>query len=589
MVFPSLNRGAMPLPRHNPPRQRRVNVMGVLGRSGGPLGILVMSLTLGGLILLLIIQGSFFWSDGDIMSENWVFNNEIKEIKKIEEWETQRKRLLESVRTSNDKSHEHICNNLPSHATSKSLWIKYIGAIIRASQHPDDPNFIHETWTKQLLSTMTPSSLHRTFDHKSKPEGMSRILDIIRRRLQHPDKFPPLRIAVVGGTFSEGEGCSDSSIEIPEASIMANPSFCAWPYRLEAFLNSFILGSESKTKWVEITNMSEEGTDTGFMIPLMRNWIYPKHLLPHGPDIIINSYGSYDYETYGEGSSNLKQTIYSEMTTFLRAVEVSHPCGDVPMVIHIDDANIQFREGLGKSFFSIFPQEAFGKAIEVDGNRKFAMAGHLAMTWIVSFGMAEAVLRHCDRERNIPTPPEKLYNNPPENCQDPSTGDPSCPFSIFASPQGTVTRVTQFQKYLRPYLTTNIGWEVLSDMSTGWSRKTGLVAMQEGAQMVLEIKNITKEVRYFHLMTLKSNVDPWKTGKAEFRIALQSGSDGKFIQTSFTISGYHETTDDKTKHVTHHFNLELQEQKALVGSDIKVFVDLVEGTNFKILGLMLCS
>jgi len=52
----------MSLPRHNPqrPRRRRVNVMGVLGRSGGPLGIFVMSLTLGGLIMLIIIQGTFF-------------------------------------------------------------------------------------------------------------------------------------------------------------------------------------------------------------------------------------------------------------------------------------------------------------------------------------------------------------------------------------------------------------------------------------------------------------------------------------------------------------------------------------------------
>lgn len=568
--------------------------MGVLGRSGGPLGILVMGLTLGGLILLIIIQGTFFWPDSDNLSDNWAFSNEIKEVKKIEEWEIQRKRFLDSFQTNNEKSHQHICNNIPSRTTAKSLWIKYIGSIIQASQHPDDPKFNHENFTKQLLSSMTPSSLHRTFDHESKPEGMARILDIIIKRLEQPENFPPLQIAVVGGTFSEGEGCSDSSILIPEGSIMANPSFCAWPYRLEAFLNSFLLGNESKDKWVEITNMAEEGTDTGFMIPLVRNWIYPKHLLPHGPDIIINSYGAFDYETYGEGSSNLKETINSEMATFLRAIEVSHPCGDVPMVIHIDDTNVNFHESInkmhGKSFFSIFPKEPFERAIEVDGNRKFAMSGHLAMMWIVSFGMAEAVLRHCDREKNNPTPAENLYKKQVENCQDPSTLSPSCPFSIFASPQGTVTRVTQFQKYLRPYMTTNVGWEVLSDMTTGWSRKTGLVAMQAGAKMELEVKNITKEVRYFHLMTLKSNVDPWKTGKAKFRIAsLPPGGNNKLVETSFDISGHHETDDDEAKHVTHHFNMELQDHKALIGSDIKVSVELVEGTNFKVLGLMLCS
>ena len=86
--------------------------------------------------------------------------------------------------------------------------------------------------------------------------------------------------------------------------------------------------------WVEVTNLSEEGTDTGFMIPLMRNWIYPKSLLPHGPDILVNAYGRYDYETYGNSGAdaNLKETIQSEMNMFLRAVQVSHPCGEPPMM-----------------------------------------------------------------------------------------------------------------------------------------------------------------------------------------------------------------------------------------------------------------
>jgi hypothetical protein len=550
-------------------------VTGVISRHGGPVGVLIMGATVGGLLLLVIIQGSFFWPSSILGGDSHVDGGSKPDahhhLKGKEQWETHRQRFLEAIKTGGGA----LCSHLPQRVTARKLWVQYIGAILVASQHPDDPDFIHEEWTKRLLSELPPSLLQATLQPTW--PNLSRILDIVKAKFHNPETAPPLRIAIVGGTFAEGEGCSIASVAVPEGSIMANPTFCAWPYRLQAFLNK-MMGMD----WVQVTNLSEEGTDTGFMIPLVRNWIYPKSLLPHGPDIIVNAYGRYDYETYGEASVNLKETVQSEMNTFLRAVKASHPCGETPMVVHMDDMEVQ----LEAPIFSIHYKEAFDRAMQADQQIAFAMAGHMAMTWVLAFGALEAALQHCEATPPVVVDAASIL----DNCKDPSTGDSSCAFAFFASPQGTVTRVTEFQKYLKPYTTSNNGWEVLSDMSTGWSRKTGLVAINAGAQMVLQVKNIQKEVRYFHLMTLKSNVDPWRTGKARFRVAiLAPGKESKPMETSFEIDGKHESKSEAPEYITHHYNMDFEGHRAPIGSDIMISLELVEGTIFKVLGLMLCS
>ena len=127
-------------------------------------------------------------------------------------------------------------------------------------------------------------------------------------------------------------------------------------------------------------------------------------------------------------------------------------------------------------------------------------------------------------------------------------------------------------------------------MTTGWSRKTGLVAVSAGANMVLQIKNVNKEVRYLHLMTLKSNVDPWKSGRIRIRVAILSpGKEDKPLETSVEIDGNHQSSRGDPEHITHHFNLDFGGNKAPIGSDIMMSLELVEGSNFKILGIMLCS
>jgi hypothetical protein len=562
----------------HPSMKRHKNAFAILTKPGGSVSTWIMSWTVGGLVCLLFLQGSFFWPTEQHSRSTSIQFNDRQSMEGKLKWDTQRQKFLQEIQKSS-----HLCTELPrrSTTTAKRLWTEYIGAIIAASQHPDDTKFMHEEWTKTLLSELPPYLLQTAVEQQTKTiPDLTRIVHIAQKRLQDPESAPPLRIAVVGGTFAEGESCSAASVSIPEGSVMANPTFCAWPYRLQAFLNT-LLGVD----WVEVTNLSEEGTDTGFMIPLVRNWIYPSRLIPHGPDIIINAYGQYDYETYGDGDVlDWSDTIQFEMNSFLRAVEVSHPCGEAPLVIHLDDVGVT----LNKDIFKIYHKEAYLRVMKADRQKTdFAMAGHMAVTWVVAYAILDATLQFCGNEKSFSQKAPRIIA---ESCQDPSTGHSSCPFAVFASPQGTVTRVTEFQRYLKSFIVSNDGWEVLSDMSTGWSRKTGLVAIKAKASMILRVRNINKEVRYLHVMTLKSNVESWMIGKAQFRIAIiLPENPDQPIQTSFLIDGIHQTNRKDPEFITHHYNMAFGNMTAPIGSDIMMSVELVEGSSFKIFGIMLCS
>jgi hypothetical protein len=244
----------------HPMARKRKTTSGLrsLVTTGNRLSALVMSATVGGLLILVLLQGSLFWPLNAGSGRKIMANH----LKGKLAWDEQREKFLELVRKD---SSQNMCSYFPRRTTAKKHWTNFIGVVLASSQHPDDPKFIHEDWTKRLLSELPPSVLANTLHSAPPGEDFQRILDIIQRKLQNPETAPPLRIVVVGGTFAEGEGCDIASVSVPEGSTMANPSFCAWPYRLQAFLNTLMGG----IKWVEVTNMSEEGTDTGFITPLV--------------------------------------------------------------------------------------------------------------------------------------------------------------------------------------------------------------------------------------------------------------------------------------------------------------------------------
>lgn len=467
-------------------------------------------------------------------------------------------------------------------------WMSYVADVLAASKHPDDPKYSHLEWTKSLLVELSPSAMARALASQPPPKAVARVLQIVRNRLYDAEKYPPLRVAVLGGAETEGQGCDIASVPLPEGSIMANPTYCSWPYRFEQLVNNLAGG----VKLVEVTNLAEDGTDTAFMTPLLRNWIYPQLLLPHGPDIVINAYTSKDYSSYGAVS--VKDTEKNEMEAFISGVEGSNPCGDPPLIVHLDD----FADGAATTVgvdhvLSLQYNTPMAKVIKTDKATKtipnhlpFGMAGHLALSWMLTFALGDMALHHCSSAQSkIPVAPAVMESK----CKDSDAVDAQgrCVFAFFAGPMGTVTRPHQIQQYVAPYVVENTGWQATTDMSTGFSRKSGLVAVEPEAKIVFQFKDIAKEIRYVNLMTLKSNADEWKDGRAKFSLLVNDKNAGgkDWLETSFEIEGGYESPT----HITYHFGFDLKANAAKMGSDVIFRIESVGTASFKILGIMLCS
>jgi hypothetical protein len=240
-----------------------------------------------------------------------------------------------------------FCKNYldPKHvgSTARQLWQQYLDPILyEASIHPDDKaQRIHGRWTRKLLNLLShPHNQRldhgiRTIPHHTK--SLERIYDKLQQRLeyivleqqqqqqQQPQSSaerrntppPPLKILVFGGSVVEGIGCDDWAgkelkVRKNDTSRMAVAKTlrtCAWPFRLESFLNQIVhqllvVGSSAKIDYneeepsllpplVEVHNLAVGGTNSDAALPVLQYWLSDV-FEPEGADIVINAYSAND-------------------------------------------------------------------------------------------------------------------------------------------------------------------------------------------------------------------------------------------------------------------------------------------------------
>jgi len=264
--------------------------------------------------------------------------------------------------------HDKVCSALRNMSfleetkSMSTLWIDRILPILMASKHPDDPHYSHKEWTKSLLAELTPSVLQqeKLYDD-SNADAIQRVLDIIFLRIENPLSNPPLKIAVLGGSITEGNGCEVASVQLPKNSVMGNPTYCAWPYRLESFVNNFI-GSNI----IKVVNMAEEGTSTTVKTPLLKYWMYPTELLPEGPDVILHAYEARDALPFEHENESLVDALQRERRTLVESVQFARPCGHPPLVLHLSDVTLPIlpaKKKKKKSSASVFLSLDYSKAV----------------------------------------------------------------------------------------------------------------------------------------------------------------------------------------------------------------------------------
>ena len=175
-----------------------------------------------------------------------------------------------------------------------------------------------------------------------------------------------------------------------------------------------------------------------------------------------------------------------------------------------------------------------------------------------------------------------------------------CVLSFLAGSERGLDQPSQLDARLAPYLTMNEGWTSESDHG-----KLGLVpAAPEGggsapsgggARFALEVKELEQPVRVITVMALQSYGPRWEGSRVAVRAEASSSSTSSPFSSSHgyrhllpeavVLSGEHgRSTSELYNH-----EIVLGGGGAPAGEDLRVEVELVGGTTFKIMGMALCS
>ena len=267
--------------------------------------------------------------------------------------------------------------------------------------------------------------------------SVKHVIKIIENRIRDPEHYPPLRIAVFGGSVTLGRGCFGRG--------MQNYN-CAWPKRFELLVNQFakqqnynnvnkgygkngsdndIIKGHDKNDIVKVYNLAVGGTSSPVGTNIVKYWMYPTELAT-GPDVIINSYSTNDsLPPWGANISDqpslVLDSVRSHLQAFIRAAMVSKRCEVPPLVVHMDDyLGPQQETVLGELAYSTAmtqmakwydtvaisygdvvrdlawheEDETFYNPMEVH----FGHWAHQTIAWSMGFASLELLSNYCDDE-----------------------------------------------------------------------------------------------------------------------------------------------------------------------------------------------
>ena len=428
---------------------------------------------------------------------------------------------------------------------------------------------------------------------------------------------------------------------------------CSWPNRLQHLADQ-LLG----VGVVQVSNMAIGGTGSEIGLSTVKYRLYPKEMMPAGPDIIMFGYSTNEefinpYHTRLDGAA-LEKYETEQFDRAQRLVVAAHntnPCHS-PLVVFVDDylgnqhnyirgelahnhaitklaqwyddimvvsyADVVRQSVYAQTTEKIF-SSTFGSSKKVDAH--FGMAGHVTIMWTVAFAVVNALTEFCENKlfmaiahtrsksifstkvstlKTIPPPAltkgltltavskawEDLASETSKLCQggaDAGYKELPCEFAFIAGPSGTVRNSRSLTSFMHSFTKQSSGWEAVEDYyAGGYARRLGWVATKPKASFSLEWRNTQIEVRTLDLYTLKSYGDKWAGSIARFTLTTEH-QNNKEMQ-SVEIKGTH----DSQSSIAYVHTLKL-ERKALKGSTVALKVDLVGGSTFKIIGMMLCK
>jgi hypothetical protein len=286
-----------------------------------------------------------------------------------------------------------------------------------------------------------------------------------------------------------------------------------------------------------------------------------------------------------------------------------------------------YPDTLGDQVFS--PKWQIGKkgsSPSYGENCHFGWPGHQAIVWSWAYSFVDVVINFCDAqdwERKYQTieagmtdrkslvtsaakelsqvaPPPlddslrledvslkwtEEAENQRAHCKETVNTTSPCSMAWIAGPVGRTSNPSSLGRYIKPFLTTNDGWGIQNDMSTGWSRKLGLVATKLNAVAQFDFPSMRQTAKILTIQSLKSYGDKWEGSQVQVLADVQTANSADWTRVlEEHIQGSHNSTSS----IDYTAEFELGDS-AVVGSNVRVQIILVGGTAFKITGMMLCS
>lgn len=284
---------------------------------------------------------------------------------------------------------ETLCSSLRQahHSSALTFWSAHLDAVLEHTQpnntyqdtdaagattNNDKVNKDYHNFIVELLRLVTPHRLQASVGmvpriSSRQWEALEHALHVTLQRWRYLlDKtsssnqetaVPPrkLNILVMGGSVTSGVRCDQFFVN-PSRQVITNKfgkhMQCAWPSRLEFFLNNLLLGSVLQVdhkrthqrvddnQVVAVYNAAIAGENSRVgAVKLEYNLLDPDIPLP---DIVINAYATNDAQTvfFGESETIMMEDIeafFSQAMGLMQCDENDAHKSVSPLVIHFDD------------------------------------------------------------------------------------------------------------------------------------------------------------------------------------------------------------------------------------------------------------
>ena len=189
-----------------------------------------------------------------------------------------------------------------------------------------------ESYTESQLEKLTPVQLKRAIRTSAHPFIMQRVFETVLKRIREPENNPPLKIAVFGGSVTEGcRAAENNPFGLHNMQARYRPN-CTWVAKLETLINA-MGGIDIENGIVQVHNYAIAGTDSDIASAMLEYQMVGNVSLAEY-DVFISAFSSND--ALAPPGRDRDRHILT-MQRLNRLFYDQRPCKDLPLIIQVED------------------------------------------------------------------------------------------------------------------------------------------------------------------------------------------------------------------------------------------------------------